>query len=85
MTKKAVKTVLLAAISLIGELQIYIIGKPRQQFSRTAVNCYILTLFRMQGEGGAKRPPTSFSPVISTNVGIRPQNILTFAFNPFAT
>ena len=77
---KAVKTVLLAAISLIGELQIYIIGKPRQQIFRTAVNCCILTLFRMQGEGEAKRSPTSFSPVISTNVGISPKNMLTFTF-----
>ena len=34
-------------------------------------------------EGGAKRPPTSFSPATSTNVGTRPQNFLTFSFNPF--
>ena len=33
----------------------------------------------------AKRPPYQFSPVTSTNVGISPQNILTFSFNPFAT
>ena len=33
----------------------------------------------------AKRPPTSFCPVTSTNVGIRPQHFLTFSFNPFAT
>ena len=36
-------------------------------------------------DGGAKRPPTSFSPVTSTNVEISPQNLLTFSFNPFAT
>ena len=41
-----------------------------------------LTLFRM---GGKKAPPTSFSPVTSTNVEFGPQNILTFSFNPFAT
>ena len=36
------------------------------------------------GVGGGKRgPPTSFSPVISTNVGISLQNFLTFSFNPF--
>ena len=36
--------------------------------------------------GGAKKaPPTSFSPVISTNVWIGPYNFLTFSFNPFAT
>ena len=38
-----------------------------------------LTLFRMRG--GAKRPPTSFSPVTSTNVRFSPQN---FSFNAFA-
>ena len=42
----------------------------------------ILTLFRIGG-WGAKRPPTSFFPVTSTNVGIRPQNFLTFSFSPF--
>ena len=37
------------------------------------------------GGGGQKAPPpTSFSPVTSANVGLRPQNILTFSFNPFA-
>ena len=44
-----------------------------------------LILFRMVGGegGGEKRPPTSFSPVTSTNVGIRPQNVLTLSFKPF--
>ena len=40
----------------------------------------LLTLLR-----GKKGPPTSFFPVTSTNVGISPQNFLTFSFNPFAT
>ena len=35
--------------------------------------------------GGKKALPTSFSPVISTNVGFGPQNFLTFSFNPFTT
>ena len=40
-----------------------------------------LTLFRI---GEAKSPPpTSFSPVTSTNVRINPQNFLTFSVNPF--
>ena len=39
---------------------------------------------RGQGEGAAKRPPTSFSPVTSTNVGFGPQNVLTFSYNPFS-
>ena len=34
-------------------------------------------------EVGQKDPPTSFSPVTSTNVGISSQNVLTFSFNPF--
>ena len=42
----------------------------------------LLTLFWM---GGAKRPPTSFSIVTSTSVGLKPQNFLTFSFNPFTT
>ena len=39
----------------------------------------------IQDGGGQRSPPTSFSPVTSTNVGISPQNFLTFSFNPFAT
>ena len=36
------------------------------------------------GEGrGQKGPPTSFSTVTSTNVGISTQNFLTFSFNAF--
>ena len=34
---------------------------------------------------GAKRPPYQFSPVTFTIVGISPQNVLNFSFNPFAT
>ena len=34
---------------------------------------------------GQKGPPTSFSPVTSTNVGFGTQNFLTFSFNPFTT
>ena len=45
-------------------------------FSRGA-----LTLFRMTG--AKKALPTSFSPVLSANVGINPQDFPTFSFNPF--
>ena len=38
--------------------------------------------FLRTGGGGQKGSPTSFSPVTSTNVGISPQNFLTFSFNP---
>ena len=44
-----------------------------------------LNLFRMK-RGVVKSPPTtSFSPVISTNIGFSPQNFLDYSFNPFAT
>ena len=39
----------------------------------------------MEEEGAPKRPPTSFSPVTSTNVRFGPQKLLTFSFNDFAT
>ena len=39
-----------------------------------------------RGWGWAKKPPpTSFSPVTSTNVGFGLQNFLTFSVSPFAT
>ena len=41
----------------------------------------MLTLFRIRGS--KKALPTSFSPLISTNIGISPLNFLNF--NPFAT
>ena len=39
------------------------------------------------GGGGRvqKDPPTSFSLVTSTNVGISPENIMNFSLNSFAT
>ena len=37
------------------------------------------------GVGGQKGPPTSVSPVTSTNVGFGSQNFLNFSFNPFNT
>ena len=37
------------------------------------------------GGGWQKGPPTSFSPVTSTNVELSPQKFLTFSFNTFAT
>ena len=39
----------------------------------------------IQDGGGKKDPPTSFSPVTSTNLGFGPQSLLTFSFSPFAT
>ena len=41
------------------------------------------TLFRMGVCKTSPSPPTSFSPVPSTNVEISPQNFLTVIFNPF--
>ena len=37
------------------------------------------------GGGGKKASPTSFFSLISANVGISPQNFLTFSFNTFDT
>ena len=37
------------------------------------------------GEEGKKIPPTSFSPVATTNVEISLQKFAIFSFNPFAT
>ena len=45
----------------------------------------VSTPFRMGVGKKPPLPPTSFSPAISTNVGINPQNFPTFTFNLFAT
>ena len=37
----------------------------------------------IQDGSGQKGPHISFSHVTSTNVGISPQNFVTFSFNPF--
>ena len=44
-----------------------------------------LTIFRIRGGAGQKGPPYQFFPVTSANVGISPENFLTFSFNPIAT
>ena len=46
---------------------------------RLSISPLILTLFRMGGGGGGKK----VNYVTSSNVEIRPQNFLTFIFNPF--
>ena len=54
--------------------------------SLRSFSIYVVFLNPIQdglGWGGQKGPPTSFSPVISTNVGISLQNFLTFSLNPF--
>ena len=37
------------------------------------------------GEPKSPPPPTSFSPVTSTNIGVSLQNFLTFSYNHFVT
>ena len=60
--------------------------KTIKQFQSRAKELFINPLpDRWVGGGGQKGPPTSFSPVTSTNVGFGPQNLLTFSFNSFAT
>ena len=39
----------------------------------------------IQDGGEQKGLPTSFYPVTSTNLGLSPQNSLTFSFSPFST
>ena len=51
------------------------------RFSLTLFRILFLTHFRSK----KAPPPTSFFHVTSTNVGISPQNFLTFSFNSFAT
>ena len=50
---------------------------------RKTKKLYFESLNPVQDGRGQKSPPTSFSPVTSTNVGIRSQNFLTFSFNLF--
>ena len=42
----------------------------------------VISINPIQDGGQKAPPPTSFSPVTSTNVGISSQNLLTFSFNP---
>ena len=51
----------------------------------TMSNISLLCNVYIQDGRGQKDPPTSFSPVTSTNVEISPQNFLTFNFNRFVT
>ena len=60
-----------------------IIYNSKFGFRRQYSTCHTLALFSMRG--GAKRPSRQFFPCNSTNVGISPQNFLTFSFHPFAT
>ena len=60
---------------------IYVEGYGFLSFARNKGKS--LTLFRMGGGVDKKGTSTSFSPVTSTNVGIRFQNFLSFSFNPF--
>ena len=45
----------------------------------------LFTFNPIQDGEGQRGPHTSFSPVTSTNVGIRHPNFLSFSFNPIAT
>ena len=54
--------------------------------SLIALSTFLFNPIQDGGGGGLKRPPsTSFSSITSANVGINPENFLTFSFNPFAT
>ena len=49
-------------------------------FINTDAVTYYINFIQDRGRGGQKGPFTSFSIVTSTNVGISPQNFLTFSF-----
>ena len=78
-------------ISKMLSTQIYSCKLPVLSNVFCIVKCkspkYILTLFRMgrRGGGGKKALPIRFPHVNSTNVGVSPQSILTFSYNPLAT
>ena len=45
----------------------------------------VLNPIKDGGRRGKKSPPTSFSPITSTNVGTNPQSFLSYSFDPFVT
>ena len=55
--------------------------EKNNNITRNSSRSDILTPFTM---GSKKVPPNSFSLATSSNVGISPQNALTFSFNPFS-
>ena len=57
-------------------------GKIQNKYIIDTVQKMKLPINPIQDGVGAKRPPTSFSVVTSTNVGISPKNFLNFSFNP---
>ena len=61
--------------------------KSEKQFNQLGIPRFkkYISLFRMGGGRTKSPPPTSFSPLTSTNVRIGLQNFLTFSFNLFAT
>ena len=60
-----------------------LLRRPHQQIITLEI-AYVLIIFNPDQDGGDKKPPNSFSPVL-LNVGISPKNSLIFSFNPFAT
>ena len=55
-----------------------------EQFFFPLNTILFLSFKPIKGGEGAKRPPTSFSPVSSANEGINPQDFLNFSVNPLA-
>ena len=62
-----------------------LIQRQQQKSCYIPFKNHVTVLFRIKGGGLFAVLPTMFSPVTSTNVGISPQNFVTFSFNPFAT
>ena len=64
-----------------------LIQRQQQKSCYIPFKNHVTVLFRIKVGGGGLFAvlPTMFSPVTSTNVGISPQNFLTFSFLPFDT
>ena len=79
--KKILFNIVLYSWNNIAEVKILLSKRLQTTLYRYKSCAVVLTLFKI----GGKKAPSSFSPAISTNVGISHQNFLTFSFNLFAT
>ena len=59
--------------------------KTRENLWHLRAHSYFNPIQDWGWDGGKKAPPTSFSPVTTTNVGLSPQNLPNISFNPFVT
>ena len=60
-------------------------GPAKKRFANVIKTLTLQILNPIQDGEAKKVPPSSFSPISSTNIGIIPHSVLTFSFNLFAT